>query len=237
MFPNIKISNLSFSYENTPILTNVNLTLPKNQFYGIIGPNGGGKTTFIKLLMGLLTPTKGKISLFGLSHTTLRKKIGYVPQTSLIDRDFPIRVLELVLLGALSQTNFLGQYPITVKEKALNLLKALDLYSLREAPFQELSLGQMQKVFFARSLISDPLILILDEPTASVDIQSEKKIFSLLKSIKHTKTIFIVSHDLNTMANEVDQILYVHKTIELKQPNEICGHFSLGLYHENSLKD
>jgi zinc transport system ATP-binding protein len=219
----IQIKNLSFSFENLSILQNINLDILKGEFIGIIGPNGGGKTTLLKLIMGFLKQTDGQIQTQG--------KIGYVPQTQKTDRQFPITLQELVLLGALSKTNFWGKYPSDILTKSNELIRFLGLEEHKHKVFGSLSGGLAQRALLARALISDPDILILDEPTSNIDVPSSKVIFELLESLKGKKTIIIVTHDLKTVIEKVDKVLCVEGQLTTFNPKEVCEHFALGLYH------
>ncbi len=227
----ITLSHLSFFYGSTQVLKNTSLSIPQGAFIGIIGPNGGGKTTLLKLLMGFLFPTKGNISILGKSPVQARTKIGYVPQFYRFDKDFPITVEEIVLLGALSKTSFFGTYPKSIKEKAHELLKEFDLFEHMKKPFGALSGGMAQKTLLARALLNDPDILLLDEPTANIDALSTIAILKKLEKLKLKKTILLVTHDLKTVAEKVDQVLCVQQTITSYLPQEICKHFAFGLYH------
>ncbi len=227
----IVLSNLFFSYENLPVLEQKALDIEKGSFIGIIGPNGGGKTTLLKLLMGFIHPNRGQIRILGVSPKEARTKIGYVPQVHKCDREFPITVQELVLLGALSKTSFFGSYPKEIKQKALDLIEELGLSAHLKKSFGSLSGGLAQRALLARALLSDPELLLLDEPTANVDPASTLLIMQKLESLKKKKTILIVTHDLQTIINRVDQILCVQGHIAAYHPKEICEHFAFGLYH------
>jgi zinc transport system ATP-binding protein len=227
----IDINNLSFSYENSPLLANVSLQVKRGEFIGVIGPNGGGKTTLLKLLMGFLQPNGGKISLFKRPPAAARLRIGYVPQVHRTDRDFPITLHELVLLGALSTVSFLGAYPPEIKEKALDLIEKLGLSPHKDQLFGSLSGGLAQRALLARALLSDPDLLLLDEPTANIDPPSSAAIFDLLSSFKGKKTVLFVTHDLRAVVERVDRILCVQGKIQILLPKDICEHFALGLYH------
>ncbi|MBU6383081.1 MAG: ATP-binding cassette domain-containing protein [Verrucomicrobia bacterium] len=219
----IEVENLCFSYERTHVLHNVNLQVQSGEFIGIMGPNGGGKTTLFKLLMGFITPTAGKVRVQG--------KIGYVPQVPKTDRDFPITVQELILLGALSQTTFWGAYPTQIKEKAAHLMEKLGLYAHRQKVFGALSGGLAQRALLARALLSDPDLLLLDEPTANIDPASIQIFFHMLEELKGKKTILLVTHDLRTIIERVGRVLCVQGSVSSFLPKEVCEHFALGLYH------
>lgn len=224
----ITISNLFFSYKRHSILEQVNLQITSGEFIGIMGPNGGGKTTLLKLLMGFLLPDKGTVHLFGAAPDQMRLKIGYVPQVHYTDRDFPITVLDLILLGALSKTLF---YSSEIKKRAEDLIDELGLASYKNRPFSSLSGGFAQKALLARALLSDPDLLLLDEPLANIDSYSSKAIMTKLEALKGKKTILLVTHDLKTIVERVDRILCVQTQVSSLLPQEVCEHFALGLYH------
>lgn len=227
----IEVSGVSFGFEGRPVLKQVSLRVEKGEFVGIIGPNGGGKTTLLKLLMGLLPSQQGTISIDGKTPVRARQLIGYVPQAHRTDRDFPITLLELVLLGAVSKTSWLGIYPREVKERALHLIEQLGLMAHRDQSFGALSGGLAQRALLARALLSDPAILLLDEPTANIDTPSMQIFFRLLQQMKGAKTILMVTHDLNTIVERVDRVLCVQGQVNSYLPKEVCEHFALGLYH------
>ncbi|HSX10098.1 MAG TPA: ATP-binding cassette domain-containing protein [Chlamydiales bacterium] len=219
----IEIKDLSFSYDAVSVLQKVNLKVNQGEFIGIMGPNGGGKTTLLKLLMGFLTPTRGRVAVKG--------KIGYVPQVHKTDRDFPIALNELVLLGALSKTSFWGTYPKDVKAKASEWIDRLGLTPHKHKVFGALSGGLAQRALLARALLSDPDLLLLDEPTANIDASSTAVIFNLLEELKGKKTILLVTHDLKTIIERVGRVLCVQGEVSSFLPTEVCKHFALGLYH------
>ncbi len=227
----IKFEKVSFCYQIKPILKDVNLTIDEGDFIGIIGPNGGGKTTLLKLLMGMLTPHTGHIKVFNKDPKEIRDKIGYVPQSYNIDKSFPITTLEVVLLGMLTRSRF-GFFSKKLKDEAKTLLDLLGLKNFIYKPFGKLSGGQIQRALIARALISDPQILILDEPIANIDIASQKNILNLLTNTEKKRTILMVSHDLQTIINEVKKIITVQCQVSNLLPKEVCEHFTLGLYHK-----
>lgn len=232
----ISLTHLLFSYEQTPILEQDFMEIKQGSFIGIIGPNGGGKTTFLKLLMGFLKPKRGNIEIFGLSPEKARTQIGYVPQIHKCDREFPITVKELVLLGALTNKSLFGSYPKQIKDKADFLMEELGLLEHAKKMFGSLSGGLAQRALLARALLSDPKLLLLDEPTANVDPSSTRAIIKNLSSFKGEKTVLIVTHDFKTIAEDVDQVLCIQGKITPYKPEQICDHFSLGVYHSNSEK-
>jgi len=226
----IEIQKVSFCYKTKPVLKDVNLSIEENDFLGIIGPNGGGKTTLLKLIMGIYAPHSGKIKVFGKYPKDIREQFGYVPQAYNIDKSFPITTLEFVLLGLLYKSHF-GFFKKNQKDKAVHILEKLGLNQYIEKPFGKLSGGETQKALIARAIISDPKILILDEPTANIDPEAEKIIFDILEEINKSTTILMVSHDLQTIINKVKKVITVNSSVNTLLPQEVCEHFALGLYH------
>jgi zinc transport system ATP-binding protein len=226
----IKSNNLFFQYEETPILENVSFVIKQGEFVGIFGPNGGGKTTLLKLLLGFLKPQKGSVEILGESPKVAREKMGYVPQISHLDRQFPITVLEVVMMGCLEKSPW-HSYTKDAKEKARAALKEVDMLDFQNHSFGTLSGGQAQRVLIARALVSKPTILLLDEPTASVDASAEESIYKLLESLKGTMTIIMVTHDRQVMMQKVDRFICVHKEVTSYSQAQVCDHFAQGLYH------
>jgi len=230
--PIIEVKDISFSYGKTPILKKASLTIFKGEFIAIFGPNGGGKTTLLNLLMGFLKQEEGSISVLGKLPKNARGEIGYVPQFAKFDKQFPISVFELVLSGAVKECTWWGSYPQKVKDRAHKALEKVSLSHLKDESFGTLSGGQAQRVLIARALVSSPQILLLDEPIASVDAKSEKEIYDLLLTLKGSMTILMVTHDLEPLLDKADRLLCVRKTVSSLLPKEACGHYSMGLYHE-----
>lgn len=236
MTPAIEVKDVSFSYEEMPILEKISFTINPNEFVAIIGPNGGGKTTLLRLLMGFLQPTFGTISLFGHSPRQQERLIAYVPQTLRFDRQFPISVFELVLSGRLSHLPWYGWYRQHDKKLALAALERVGLADFSHAPFGTLSGGQTQRALIARALASDPKLLLLDEPTANVDSQAEHDIYELLATLRHQMTIVMVTHDLTAAIERVDRVLCIHRNVVALQPEQVCEHYAMGLYHPPLLR-
>ncbi|NGX31808.1 MAG: putative ABC transporter ATP-binding protein [Chlamydiae bacterium] len=224
----IKVSDLTFGYRREKIFHHLSFSILDKEWIAIIGPNGCGKTTLLKLLAGLLK-AKGKIWLFDkpIQHTS----IGYMPQVIDCNEHLPINVLDVVLMGRLSHTKLFGKYPRSFIKDAEYLLEELELDMLQKTLFSQLSLGQKQRVLFARALFSHPELLLLDEPLASVDQRSSQLIYNYLKKIKGTVTLCFVTHDVEQILHDVDRVLCLHHGIKLLEPKELCEHFALGLYH------
>lgn len=227
----IEVKNLSFSYESCLILENLSLSIKRGEFIGIFGPNGGGKTTFFKLLMGFLRPKTGVIEILGKDPKMSRTHIGYVPQAASFDRQFPITVLEVVLMGCLFEISPLGFFKPKSKKKAKEALTLVGMAERENQAFGTLSGGQAQRVLIARALVSNPEILLLDEPTASIDQEAEQLIYSLLDNLKESMTILMVTHDLHVVVKKVGRLLCIQRKLTSFSPDEVCRHFALGLYH------
>jgi len=219
----IVIEDVSFSYEGPPVLEHVSLTVEKGEMLGIVGPNGGGKSTLLKIVLGLLRPDEGRVTVLGRSPREGRGEIGYVPQSALFSRDFPISVEEAVLMGRLGRTRFLGGYSRRDREVATEVMEKTEVCILRERRLGELSGGQLQRVLIARALASRPRILILDEPTSHMDLRVEEDIFSLLKNLNARMTIVVVSHDVGFISHYVtraaclNRSLLCHQTVEINK--------------------
>lgn len=227
----LSAENLCFGYNDTLVLKNVNFTVYENDFIGIFGPNGGGKSTLLALIMGFLKPTSGSIALFGKNPTENRGLIGWVPQHFHYDQSFPISTMEVVLTGRLSKAKLWGGYSKEDRKKALDSLEKVEMLKYQKTPFSQLSGGEAQRVLIARSLASDPRLLLLDEPTASVDLHNEQKIYSFLETLKEEMTILMVTHDLKVAIDYVKKVFCVQTTLSTPSPQELCRHYAFGLYH------
>lgn len=222
--PVISFRNVTFAYDKLPIIKHASLDVFPGEFIGVIGPNGGGKTTALKLILGFLKPQDGEVSAIG--------QVGYVPQINSYDKQFPITVKEVIMTGCLSQMNFMGKYSKEADDHAEKLLKDFNLQDLKHQAFGSLSGGQAQKTLIARALISDPEILLLDEPTANIDAQTEKQIFAFLKTLQGKKTILIVTHNFEAIMQNVERVLCFQHEVSSINPKDVCKHFSIGMYHQ-----
>ena len=236
MKPIIDVQDVSFAYQEMPILQKITFQVAQGEFLGIIGPNGGGKTTLLKLLMGFLMPECGTIEVLGTEPSNIQAELAYVPQVMRYDKQFPISVFELVLTGRLSHLPWYGKYAAKDQEAAEAALECVGLTEYKNAPFGTLSGGQAQRTLIARALASNPKILFLDEPTASVDPQAEADIYALLKRLQGSITILMVTHDLNAAIGQVSRVLCVQRQLISLLPQEVCEHFAMGLYHPPLLK-
>lgn len=219
----VVIDNVTFSYNRTPVVENINLTIQEEEFLGVVGPNAGGKSTLLKLMLGLLQPDKGNITIMGMSPHYGRSRIGYVPQYPAFSRDFPVTVMDTVLTGRLGNTRWYGNYLKHDKEIALQAMEAVEIDDVWQRPVGSLSGGQLQRVLIARALACQPEILILDEPTANIDVRVEEDIFGLLKQYNEHMTIIVVSHDIAFISGYVDRVACLNRTLVCHSTEEISG--------------
>jgi len=209
----IEIENLNFAYENEAVLEDINLSVDDKDFLAIIGPNGGGKSTLLKLILGLETYKKGKITVLGTNPKENLTQIGYVPQNTNINTDFPITVIEVVMMGHVD-----GKRPIFGygKDEILCAMGALEEVGMKEfaqTKIGSLSGGQRQRVMIARALCAHPKILILDEPTSSIDITGQREIYELLKKLNQHITILVVSHDISIILEYANKVAHINKKL------------------------
>ena len=205
----VTIRNLNFAYEKREILKDINLSYELRDFLAIFGPNGGGKSTLLKLLLGLLQPSSGTIEILGRSPALARAQMGYVPQFIAINKSFPISVLEVVLMGLIDKKIF-GFYSKSEREQAMQALERVGMQSLADYRISELSGGQRQRVYIARALCAKAKILLLDEPLASIDTMGQVQIYELLKSLNEGGCgIILISHDVQLALNYANRALYV----------------------------
>lgn len=223
--------DVDFFYGSRQVLQNIELVVKQGEFLGIAGPNGGGKTTLLRLLLGLLRPQRGSIELLGLDPALHRRGVGYVPQNSVGNAPFPLTLLETVLMGRLRRMLWGFRYSTSDVMAAKQALSRVDLLAQAEMPFYQLSGGQAQRGLIARALCAEAQILFLDEPTAHIDLQSQKRILTILQELKKEVTIVMVSHDWPAIKKCADRILYVRQSAEPMGKETICDHFALGLYH------
>ncbi len=227
----IELNQMSFFHGGTPVLENANFSVAPGEFIGLFGPNGGGKTTLLKLLMGFLTPRRGLISIFGEAPEKSRHRIGYVPQVHRTDPDFPITLEELIVMGRPPKRLFFKGLSNEDWKACEFWMDRLGLTEHRGKAYGKLSGGLAQRALLARALISDPDMILLDEPTSNIDTRSLAILLETLSELRGRKTILLVTHDLRTLVQNADRLLCIQGNISSLAPSEICGHFALGLYH------
>jgi len=233
----IEIKNLSFKYGKQKILEDINLSIEERDFLAIIGPNGGGKSTLLKLILGINTVREGDIYTFGEKPKKNLSLIGYVPQNTNVNTDFPIKVIEVVLMGHIGTKQPLFGYGKDEIMCAMGALAQVGMDEFSNAKIGSLSGGQRQRVMIARALCAHPQILILDEPTSSIDIDGQKQIYQLLKELNKMITIIVVSHDISVIMKYAKTVIHINKTLTYhditnnnnnsnnERPHHLCNHF------------
>ncbi|SFV64208.1 Zinc ABC transporter, ATP-binding protein ZnuC [hydrothermal vent metagenome] len=217
----ISIKNLDYTVGEQKILSNISFEINQGEYVALLGPNGGGKSTLIKLILGLLTPSSGDINILSTKQKEFKEyyKIGYVPQNvSLFDNNFPLSVYETVALGLSSQKSWFSFLTKEDKNEIDIILDRVDITNLKDKNLSQLSGGQRQRVMIARALVSRPQILILDEPSTGVDIASQEKFYQFLKrlNIEQKLTIIFITHDLGVIVDDVTNVLAVNQTLLFK---------------------
>lgn len=227
--PIISFENVTFSYNRHPVFSHATFLLQEGTFATIVGPNGSGKTTLLKLILGLLEPDRGTIHVFQKSPQESSPQIGYVPQHIQYDTLFPISVMDVVLMGRIGPRGK-TRYSVEDKEAARAALEEMELLPEAHSLFSSLSGGQRQRALIARALCTQPKLLLMDEPTANVDMVVERKLLSTLKALNQRMTILLISHDLGFVSQYVDSVICVHSTIKVHPTSEITGEVIKELY-------
>ncbi|MDM7456687.1 MAG: ABC transporter ATP-binding protein [Tepidimonas sp.] len=227
----LRFEDVDFAYGEAPVLRAVSFSVPLGSACALVGPNGGGKSTVLKLALGLLAPQRGRIRVLGAAPEVARPRVGYVPQFAQFQRDFPLRVRDVVLQGTLRGMPLGARYGQRAQARAEDALRATDTADLAERPIAALSGGQLQRVLIARALAGEPDLLLLDEPTAHIDSHSQGSLFDLLAAVRGTRSIIMVSHDLHAMTRWADHLICLSTTVRWAgQPAEnpgwerVCGH-------------
>lgn len=226
----IEVKNLWFRYEKAWILEDINLTVPDKDFLAILGPNGSGKTTLLKLLLGILYPEKGEVYIYGLPPQKAFFYMGYMPQHLFHSLNFPVSVMDVVLMGKIKSHHIGGFYNQKDREDAQNTLKRLNLWDLRDRLMTSLSQGQRQRVLIARALVSNPDILFLDEPTSNIDERGKSGFFELLKELNKDITIVVVSHDIGVISKYVKSVACVNTRLFYHSKPDISREMILSAY-------
>ena len=228
--PVIEVKDVSFSYGGPYVLEDVNLCLHEGDFASLIGPNGGGKTTLLKIILGLLKPARGSVRILGGSPEESRRRIGYIPQKALFDPQFPASVFEVVLMGRLGWGYSLGLYNKADREYSFRALEEVGLADKRHCSFSTLSGGQQQRVLIARALSGTPEMLVLDEPTANLDVHMEEAFYDLLVNLNQRMTIVLVSHDLGVVSRLVRTVVCVKQKVMVHPTTDLTGDMIQDMY-------
>ncbi len=207
----LELKAVNAGYDGHDVIKNVSFDIDAGEFLGIIGPNGGGKTTLLKIILGLLKPRNGEVRIFGERPSRAHHLTGYVPQHSIFDREFPISVHQVVLMGRLGQRRFQPFYSTDDRALTREALEQVDMWEYRKAHIARLSGGQQQRVFIARALVKRPSLLLLDEPTASIDPKFQNGIYELLKELNQEMTIVLVTHDIGILASYVKKVACINR--------------------------
>ena len=226
----LRAEGLSFGYGREPVIEEASFSLRLGDFAAIVGPNGGGKTTLVRLALGLLTPQAGRIEVLGEAPSVARKRVGYMPQHALNDPSFPVTALEVVLMGRLGRTPGLGPHRGKDIEIALARLDDVKLADEAKTRMSELSGGQRQRVLIARALASEAELLLMDEPLANVDQLQEARFFEMVRSLDSAMTVVIVSHDLAFVSQAVDTVICVHGRVHAHPTVELDGSLIREMY-------
>jgi zinc transport system ATP-binding protein len=225
----IRMKNVSFTYKQQAILENVTLSIPHREFASIVGPNGGGKTTLLKLLLGLIQPDRGNINVLGTTPEKARGRMGYMPQYAHLDMNFPATVLDVVLMGRLRKTTF--WFSSTDRSRAMAAIDTVGMTPFVHTGFNTLSGGQKQRVLIARALCGKPDILLLDEPTANVDHETEENLFAILRDLNRDMTILVVSHDLGFVSKYVKTVICVNRKVVIHPTSLVEGTMIKDIYY------
>ena len=219
----VAVEHVDFDFDGQLVLEDITLTVQEGDFMGVIGPNGSGKTTLLKIILGLINPLRGKVRVFGQTPERGRHLIGYVPQHADLDTSFPISVMDVVLIGRLGQAPMLGRYRKRDRLAAEAAMHEAEVSDLRNRRFGTLSGGQKQRVLMARALVGNPQLLLLDEPTASIDGRVEQDIYHLLKKLNEKVTIMLVSHDVGFISTYVNKVACVNRRLVCNPAEHVTG--------------
>jgi zinc transport system ATP-binding protein len=226
----VEIKNIWFAYNGQAVLEDVSLDIRPGDFIAMIGPNGGGKTTLLKLMLGLLRPNRGTIRVLGDPTEKASHHIGYVSQDVHINRSFPITAIDVVLMGKLEPGKRWARSSVQDRTDALDALERMEIADCASSKIGELSGGQRQRVFIARALVTQPKVMLLDEPTASIDAKGQAEFYRLLKELNKDITILVVSHDLVAISTYVKSVACVNKRLHYHHQAEITGEMLEEMY-------
>ncbi|MHC4598683.1 MAG: metal ABC transporter ATP-binding protein [Planctomycetota bacterium] len=228
--PVIELEDVAFAYDGHPVLEDVHLTVVERDFVSLVGPNGGGKTTLLKLFLGLLKPTRGRVRVFGGPPSRTRHRIGYVPQHFQFDPKFPISAMDVVLMGRFRGSLPVGPFRRRDRAAAEEALGQVEMRDLAGRPFATLSGGQRQRALVARALATEPELLLLDEPTSNVDAAVQEELYSLLSRLNDRLTLVVVTHDVGFVSTVVKSVVCVNRSLVVHPTSEVSGEMICNLY-------
>jgi zinc transport system ATP-binding protein len=241
MTPLLEVEHVSVRYGDTPVLDGVSLAVSRGEFLGIIGPNGSGKTTLLRVMLGLLRPTSGAVELFGQPLASFRdwRRLGYMPQGTSFDGALPVTAAEAVATGLVSRLGLRWGTGLDERRKVIESLALVGMEKHARARMGALSTGQQQRVLIARALVSDPELLLLDEPTASIDVEAQSSFYTLLRSFNRERgvTLVIVSHDIGVVAQEVSRVACLNRhLLSCGHPSEVLTQEALSTLYGSSVR-
>jgi zinc transport system ATP-binding protein len=228
--PVISMTDVSFSYGRTTVLERIDLSISEGDFACVIGPNGGGKTTLLRLILGVVEPSTGRINVLGESPYEARPRIGYMPQHVRLDPQFPVTVLDVVLMGRLGRSSRLGPFRSNDKAAAEAALEQVGLIDEKSRPFSRISGGQRQRVLIARAIASEPQLLLLDEPTANLDPVVQEDLYGLLRERQGKMTVIVASHDVGFVSLFFNTAICVNRTVHVHPMSELTGSTIADMY-------
>ncbi len=229
--PAVSIRDLWFAYDGPPVLRGVSFDIAPGDFVSVIGPNGGGKTTLLKLLLGLLSPTQGSVEVLGGTPEAARQRLGYMPQQTSLDASFPVTAMDVVLMGRLGRRFPAGPFRLADREAAEKALEDVEARDLAHRGFFSLSGGQRQRILIARALAPAPSLLLLDEPTASLDPAVQDDLYELLTRLNQRMTVVLVSHDVAVVSKHVRTVICVSGEVAIHPVEAISGELARALFH------
>lgn len=221
--PAIELHDVSVALRGVPVLEDINLRVEAGDYVGLIGPNGGGKTTLLRVVLGLLTPDRGEVRVFGRPPPQTRGRIGYVPQLARFDTDFPIRVLDVVAIGRLHPRRLGRPLRRADRAAARDALARVELADREAAPVGALSGGELQRVLIARALAMEPDVLLLDEPAANLDTRAGHGLHAFLEGLAGEVTVLLVSHDVGVVARSVRSVACLNRRLVFHPANELTA--------------
>ncbi|NQU42734.1 ABC transporter ATP-binding protein [bacterium] len=224
------MENVSFSYDGRLVLENASFEVQDQELVCVVGPNGGGKTTLIKIMLGLEHPRHGRVRIFNAPPGETRGRIGYMPQHLQYDPLFPVTVLDIVLMGRLGTSGFRLRFSAKDREAAREALSEMDLADRAQSLFADLSGGQRQRVLIARAISCNPKLLLLDEPTANVDPKAEALLVDTIRALNKRMTVIMVSHDLGFVSDIVERVICVNKTVHIHPTSDVTGQVIRDVY-------
>jgi zinc transport system ATP-binding protein len=225
----VEIDHVSLKFNEQIILQDINFSIEEKDFIAIIGPNGGGKTTLLKVILGIIAPDKGQVKVFGRKPNKAKDLMGYLPQRLDFDRDFPINVFETVLMGRYH--GLLKKYSTKDHDAVIEALKNVEMDKFKDRQISKLSGGQLQRVFIARAIVRDPKLLIMDEPMASIDPEMQRSFYELMSRLKDKMAIVLVSHDVGAVSSHVDKIACLNQKLYFHGPVEESANGLEQVYH------